>query len=188
MTIDRALVDRLFKHLSVQAGAPTRDVIAPFTGQRLFALPLSDESDVEASVQTLRRAQTSWAARPLADRTRIMLRFHDLVLANREEGLDIVQWETGKARRDAMEELVDVMLNARHYARDAKRLLAPRRHRGVFPVATGVVQLQHPKGVVGVMAPWNYPLTLAASDVLPALIAGNAVLLKPDVQTTLTSL
>jgi succinate-semialdehyde dehydrogenase/glutarate-semialdehyde dehydrogenase len=86
-----------------------------------------------------------------------------------------------------MEELVDVALTARHYARDAKRLLKPRRHRGVLPVATGVLQLQHPKGVVGVLSPWNYPLTLAASDALPALVAGNAVLLKPDVQTTLTA-
>ena len=62
-----------------------------------------------------------------------MLRFHDLLLARRDEVLDIVQWETGKARRDAMEELLDVCINARHYARDARRLLRPRHHRGVLP-------------------------------------------------------
>ena len=185
--IDDALLDGLLASLTVRAGAQTREVIAPFTGARLFDLPLADEEDVETALRDLRRGQKSWSARPLAERTAVMLRFHDLVLAEREAGLDIVQWETGKTRRDAMEELVDVALTARHYARDAKRLLKPRRHRGVLPVAVGVVQLQHPKGVVGVLAPWNYPLTLAASDALPALIAGNAVLLKPDVQTTLTA-
>jgi succinate-semialdehyde dehydrogenase/glutarate-semialdehyde dehydrogenase len=187
MTLDSALVDRLKARLTVSSDAQTREVLAPFTGSRLFDLPLADEADVEGAVTDLRRGQKAWAARPLAERTAVMLRFHDLVLAQRELGLDVVQWETGKARRDAMEELVDVALTARHYARDAKRLLKPRRHRGVLPVATGVLQLQHPKGVVGVLSPWNYPLTLAASDALPALVAGNAVLLKPDVQTTLTA-
>jgi succinate-semialdehyde dehydrogenase/glutarate-semialdehyde dehydrogenase len=185
--IDEALLDGLLAGLAVREGAQTREVIAPLTGSALFDLPLSDEADVDSAVAELRRGQRAWAARPLSERTAVMLRFHDLVLAEREVGLDIVQWETGKSRRDAMEELVDVALTARHYSRDAKRLLKPRRHRGVLPVAVGVVQLQHPKGVVGVLAPWNYPLTLAASDALPALIAGNAVLLKPDVQTTLTA-
>jgi succinate-semialdehyde dehydrogenase/glutarate-semialdehyde dehydrogenase len=187
VNLDADLIDGLVGGLSVRTGAATREVIAPLTGQRLFDLPLADGQDVDAAIADLRRGQRAWAARPLAERTAIILRFHDLVLAEREVGLDLVQWETGKARRDAMEELVDVVLNARHYARDAKRLLKPRRHRGVLPVATGIVQLQHPKGVVGFLTPWNYPLTLAVSDALPALIAGNAALIKPDVQTTLTA-
>lgn len=182
------LVERLLATASVSPGAASVTVVAPFDGRPLYELPLAAESDVDAAVDSLRAGQRSWAARPLAERTRIMLRFHDLVLARREEGLDIVQWETGKARRDAMEELLDVALNARHYARDARRLLRPRRHRGGLPLVVGAVQVQHPKGVVGVLAPWNYPLTLAASDAIPALIAGNAVIIKPDVQTTLTAL
>ncbi len=59
---------------------------------------------------------------------------------------------------------------------------------GVFPVVVGVTQVQQPKGVVGFLSPWNYPLTLAASDAIPALLAGNAVIIKPDVQTSLTAL
>lgn len=187
-TIDPDLVDRLLAHATVSAGAARHTVLAPFTGKRLYDLPLSSDGDLDAAMLTLRQGQRAWAARPLAERARIMLRFHDLVLEHRNEGLDIVQWETGKARRDAMMELLDVCLNARHYARDARRLLSPRRHRGIFPLAVGVVQYQVPKGVVGVLTPWNYPLTLAASDSIPALMAGNAVLLKPDLQTTLTAL
>jgi succinate-semialdehyde dehydrogenase/glutarate-semialdehyde dehydrogenase len=187
VTLNGDVINELLARLAVRPGARTREVIAPLTGERLFDLPLADEQDVDAAVATLRTAQRAWAARPLKDRCAVMLRFHDLVLERREIGLDIVQWETGKSRRDAMEELIDVALNARHYARDARRLLKPRRHRGALPVAVGVVQVQHPKGIIGVLAPWNYPLTLAASDAVPALVAGNAVLLKPDVQTTLTA-
>lgn len=187
MSLDPVVIEGLVAGLSVRAGAPTHEVIAPLTGERLYDLPLADEADVDGSMTSLRAAQGSWSALPLKQRCAVMLRFHDLVLERRETGLDIVQWETGKSRRDAMEELVDVALTARHYARDAKRLLTPRRHRGALPVAVGVLQVQHPKGVVGVLSPWNYPLTLAASDALPALVAGNAVLLKPDVQTTLTA-
>ena len=187
MTLDPVLVSRLLATGAAGPDAQTVPVLAPFTGDRLFDLPLASEQDVDAAVNRLRRGQRAWAARPVAERARIMLRFHDLVLANRDEGLDIVQWETGKARRDAMQELLDVCINARHYARDAGRLLRPRRHRGVFPVVVGVTQVQHPKGVIGFLAPWNYPLTLAASDAIPALMAGNAALIKPDVQTSLTA-
>ena len=188
MTVDRALVDRLLLGASVGPAASTVPVIAPFTGEVMFDLPVAEEADVVAAVSDLRRGQESWAQTSIAERRRILLRFHDLVLANREQGLDIVQWETGKARSDAMEELLDVCLTARHYARDAARLLRPRRHRGVFPGVVGVTQYQQPKGVVGFLAPWNYPLTLAVSDALPAWMAGNAALIKPDVQTTLTAL
>lgn len=187
MTLEASLIDSLVASLAVRPGVATREVIAPLTGERLFDLPLADEQDVDAALARARVAQKAWAARPLRERTAVILRLHDLVLAQRDVGLDIVQWETGKARRDAMEELIDVAVTSRHYARDAKRLLSPRRHRGVLPIATGVVQVHQPKGVVGALSPWNYPLNLAVGDAVPALIAGNAVLLKPDVQTTLTA-
>lgn len=182
------LIERLLSTASVSSRDETMTILAPFDGRPLYELPVASEDDVDSAVSGLRQAQRSWAQRPLAERSRIILRFHDLLLSRRDEGLDIVQWETGKARRDAMEELLDVCLNARHYARDARRLLSPRRHLGGLPLLVGVTEVQHPKGVVGVLSPWNYPLTLTAGDAIPALIAGNAVLVKPDVQTTLTAL
>ena len=188
MNGEDALVRRLLETISAGPTPVSIPVRSPFTGEIAYDLPLSDEQDVEACIADLRTGQKAWAARPLSERSRIMLRFHDLVLERRDEGLDIVQWETGKARRDAMEELLDVCINARHYARDASRLLRPRQHRGVLPGVVGVTQVQHPKGVVGFLSPWNYPLAMAASDAVPALIAGNAALIKPDVQTSLTAL
>ncbi|MFT4127421.1 MAG: succinic semialdehyde dehydrogenase, partial [Gordonia sp. (in: high G+C Gram-positive bacteria)] len=97
--------------------------------------------------------------------------------------MDIAQAETGKARAYAQEEVIDVVLTARHYAQVGPKLLADRKVKGVLPGATSVRVRYQPKGVVGVISPWNYPLTLAVSDGVAALMAGNAVVVKPDSQT-----
>lgn len=186
--IEPAVVERLLGRAVLGPAPEFRVVLAPFTGEPLYSLPMSGATEVLRAAADARRAQASWAARSVRERARIILAFHDLVHERRSIGLDIVQLETGKARRDAMEEVLDVLVTARHYARDARRLLRPTRHRGVFPLMVGIQELHHPRGLVGVLAPWNYPLTLAVSDAIPALLAGNAVLLKPDVQTTLTAL
>lgn len=186
--IAQGLIDDLLAIPIVGPTARRRTVIAPFSGEPLYELPLSEEQDVQAAVDAARQAQKLWAQRPLRERKRIMLRYHDLVLQHRDQAMDLIQAENGKARRDAMEEVLDVAITARHYARDARRLLKTRRHRGALPLLVGVREVRHPKGVVGVISPWNYPFTLAASDAIPALLAGNAVVLKPDAQTTLTAL
>ncbi len=80
----------------------------------MYSLTLSNENDVSTAVQAARAAQVAWGNRTLKDRARLLLRFHDLVLANKGELLDLIQWETGKPRRDANEELLDVTLNARY--------------------------------------------------------------------------
>ncbi|MBI1378464.1 MAG: aldehyde dehydrogenase family protein [Frankiales bacterium] len=182
------LVTRLLRHAVVSPGAEVRETVAPFTGGLAARLPLSTEVDVDAAYAMARRAQRQWAARPARERARVFLRFHDLVLDRQAEVLDIAQTETGKARRDAFEELLDCALNARHYGRVGPALLAPQRRLGVFPTLTRTTEHHHPKGVVGVVSPWNYPITLAVTDALPALVAGNGVVLRPDPQTTVTAL
>ncbi len=172
----------------LSAHGTVRDVTEPFTGEVLYSLPTSTEADVHAAFERARAVQPAWAAMSLSSRCAVMLRFHDLLLANRHAGLDLVQRETGKARKDANEEVLDVCITSRHYSRDAHRLLRPRRHLGALPGLVGVTELRVPKGVVGVISPWNYPVTLAASDAIPAMIAGNAIVIKPDVQTTLSAL
>jgi succinate-semialdehyde dehydrogenase/glutarate-semialdehyde dehydrogenase len=102
--------------------------------------------------------------------------------------MTIAQIETGKARRDAYEELADCALNARYYAQAGPGIIASEHRQGVFPLLTDTVVHHHPKGVVGIISPWNYPITLAVTDALPALLAGNAVVLRPDLQTTVTAL
>jgi succinate-semialdehyde dehydrogenase/glutarate-semialdehyde dehydrogenase len=172
----------------VSTSGETVTTRAPFDGTEVAQLPVSTETDVDTAFAVAREAQRTWAARPVAERARVLLRVHDLVLARQDEVLDLVQTESGKARRHAFEEVVDVALNARYYARTAARELRPAKRAGLVPVLSQVHELRHPKGVVGIVSPWNYPLTLAVSDALPAFVAGNAVVHKPDTQTALTAL
>lgn len=173
--------------MSTGAAGGTATTYAPFTGAAIAEHTLSTPEDVTRAYDVARAAQVDWARRPVSVRAGVLLRLHDLVLARQDEVLDLIQLETGKARRHAFEEVVDVALNARHYARTARRDLAPARRAGLVPVLSQVRELRHPKGVVGIVSPWNYPLTLAVSDALPAFVAGNAVVHKPDTQTALTA-
>lgn len=174
----------------VQAADPTDEleVTNAMTGGVLGTVPHCSPTDVVAAAQRARGVQKAWAERPVKERAGVLLRFHDLVLARQDEVLDLIQLENGKARRHAFEEILDVCLASRYYAGTAAKYLRPQRRQGVQFALTTVWELHHPKGLVGVISPWNYPLTLGISDALPAIVAGNAVLTKPDVQTPYAAL
>ncbi len=186
--VDPALTRRLVGRVVAGPRAVTVTTHAPCSGSPVAVLPCSTAADVLVAVDAARAAQRGWAARPLAERVRPFLALHDLVLRHREELLDLIQIETGKARAHGFEEVADVAIVSRHYARRASSYLRPRRRQGAFPLLSSTHELHHPVGVVGVVSPWNYPLSLALTDLVPALIAGNAVVLKPDTQTALTAL
>ncbi|WP_060178861.1 succinic semialdehyde dehydrogenase [Streptomyces sp. IMTB 1903] len=160
----------------------------PFTGDRLAELPEATPEDVAEAFDRARAAQPAWAALPVRQRAAVLLRFHDLVLARQAEVLDLIQLETGKARLHAHEEVQAVAVSARHYGRKAPSYLRPKRHTGAMPTLTKVTELRQPRGVVGQIAPWNYPLELSVGDALPAFVAGNALVMKPDTETALTAL
>ncbi|MEH0546351.1 succinic semialdehyde dehydrogenase [Streptomyces sp. B21-105] len=160
----------------------------PFTGEKLADLPESTPEDVLRAYEAARAAQAVWAKTPVRERAAVLLRFHDLVLERQAEVLDLIQLETGKARLHAHEEVQAVAVAARHYGRRAPFYLRPKRHAGAIPTLTKVTELRHPRGVVGQIAPWNYPLELSVGDALPAFVAGNAVVMKPDTETCLTAL
>ncbi|MER5553159.1 succinic semialdehyde dehydrogenase [Streptomyces sp. NPDC002793] len=161
---------------------------SPFTGEKLADLPESTPEDVETAFERARAAQSAWAATPVRARAAVLLRFHDLVLQRQSEVLDLIQLETGKARLHAHEEVLAVAVSARHYGRKAASYLKPKRHTGVVPTLTKVTELRQPRGVIGQIAPWNYPLELSVGDALPAFVSGNAVVMKPDTETALTAL
>jgi succinate-semialdehyde dehydrogenase / glutarate-semialdehyde dehydrogenase len=186
---DPTLLSRLAGWVALSGPDRERiEVRAPFTGEVLGSIPRGEPTDIVAAVARARRAQGAWARTPFAERRRIFLRFHDLLLERRDQVLDLVQLESGKARRHAFEELADTAMVARYYARNAERMLRPRRRRGALPGLTVTRQYRQPVGVVGFIVPWNYPLNLAITDAIPALMAGNAGILKPDVQTSFTAL
>ena len=178
---------RLLAQVRCTSGTSLR-TIAPYSGAQLAELPQCSPDDVAAAFVRARSAQRGWAATPVRQRARIFLRMHDLLLARQDEIMDLIQAENGKSRRDAFLEVADIANTARYYARTAAGLLRPKRRTGLLPGLTATRELRHAKGVVSVISPWNYPLALAAGDSIPALIAGNAVVQKPDNQTALTAL
>ncbi|MFC7755319.1 succinic semialdehyde dehydrogenase [Tsukamurella soli] len=161
----------------------SRDVLEAFSGETLTTIPIGTEKDVEVAFTRARAAQVEWAKRPARERAQVLLKFADLVNARRSDLVDMIQAETGKARQYAQEETLDVAMTARWYGRNAPGLLAGKRVAGMLPVFTATRVRYQPKGVVGVISPWNYPLTLAVSDAVAALAGGNAVVIKPDSQT-----
>ncbi|MBV7242852.1 succinic semialdehyde dehydrogenase [Streptomyces sp. MW-W600-10] len=187
-SITPALLSRLTTQVSAAPDAARVTTSAPYTGVPLADLPVSTPADVEGAFARARVAQKAWAATPLSERKKVLLRYHDLVLARQDEALDLMQAENGKTRRDAFLEVVDIGIASRYYARNAAKYLSPKRRRGAIPLLTHTTELRHPKGVVTVISPWNYPLSMAAGDTVAALMAGNAVVQKPDTQTALTAL
>src|SRR5665647_2244069 len=186
--VDHGLARRLTARVVCAPVPETVLTHTPMTGAPLALLPQSTPDDVTAAYASARSAQRSWSRTPIPQRARIFLRFHDLVLERQAELLDFMQLETGKARMHGFEEIADTAMVSRHYARRAAGYLRPHRRPGAFPLISRPVELRHPKGVVGIVAPWNYSLSMSITDAIPALLAGNAVVLRPDNQSALTAL
>jgi phenylacetaldehyde dehydrogenase len=159
-------------------------VLNPATEEVVATVPVADAADVDRAVARAGAAQAAWAAAAPADRARLLRRFADTVDAHAEELallevreaghlLGDARWEAGNAR--------DLLL----YAAGGVERLTGRQ----IPVPGGWdVTFHEPLGVVGVIAPWNFPMPIAAWGSFPALAAGNAVLLKPAETTPLTAL
>ncbi len=181
------LLDRI---TAEENGQPAKTVTtyAPYTATPIADIPQSSTEDVTTAFGLARAAQREWVKRPVADRARVVLKFHDLLLGRQDEAMDLIQWETGKARKHAFAEVMSPMVVARHYGRRARGILRTRRALGMFPGLTSVWALRRPKGVVGIISPWNYPFELGSADAIPALLAGNGVVSKPDTQTVLSVL
>jgi succinate-semialdehyde dehydrogenase / glutarate-semialdehyde dehydrogenase len=180
------LTARVFR--DVENSSEPLHPVAPYDGQVTASIPTSSAEDVARAVESARAGGTAWRTRGYADRAAVMLRFHDLIVERQDEVIDLIQWEMGKARFSAWQEILQVANIARHYARVGHRYLSPNSVRGAIPGLTQVKETRVPKGVVGVISPWNYPFYLGVGDVIPALLAGNAVVSKADSQTALTLL
>jgi succinate-semialdehyde dehydrogenase / glutarate-semialdehyde dehydrogenase len=179
--------DLLRLRVLLTATGPSMELRSPITGEVIGELPTSTPANVEVGAQLAHRAQAEWAARPIAERARLLLDFHDHLLDQRDYFVDLLQSD-GRDRLTAAQEVFHLALTARYYGRTARRYLHSERGNGVLPLLTRVDRHYVPKGLVGVIAPWNYPLTVAICDGLPALVAGNAIILKPDHQAPLVAL
>ncbi|MFF0449570.1 succinic semialdehyde dehydrogenase [Streptomyces sp. NPDC004609] len=174
--------------LVAATGDERTTVRSPLTGDAITDVPHATSQDVEHAFARARTARQRWSRVPMRARSRVLLRFHDLVVAQQSTIMDVIVAETGKARRHAFDEVIHLGLTARYYARSAAQHLRGHGARGAMPGLTRVRVHHTPKGVVGVISPWNYPFTLASCDGLAAIMAGNAVVLKPDERTMLSAL
>ncbi len=151
------------------------------TGAVLGELPIADEDAVRAAVAAARAAQPFWAALSFRQRGRYLLRFRDIMLERSDKLARVISQEVGKPRMESM--LTEILAAAdiiNYYVKNAEKMLADE------PVPLHLLKHRksylhyEPYGVIGIISPWNFPFVISLSEVVTALIAGNAVVLKPS--------
>jgi acyl-CoA reductase-like NAD-dependent aldehyde dehydrogenase len=164
--------------------ADTYDVVNPATELVVASVPGAGPPEADAAVERAAAAYASWRAVAPRDRARLLRRVADAVDAAREELALLETRNTGKPIRDSRAEMEMVAETFAYYAGAPERLLGD-----TIPVTGGVdVTFREPLGVIALIVPWNFPLTIAAWKLAPALAAGNTVVLKPAELTPLTAL
>ncbi len=155
------------------------------TKELIVELPIDDAAAVERAAAAARNAQTAWAAMPSRQRVALLKRARKSLVAARTEILEALERETGKPRFDVVGELMSVCMDIGYLARRVPWWLRTRRvnTRPLFGKQGRIFMKPH--GLVGVIGPWNAPLTLTLGDAIPALLAGNAVVIKPSEITPL---
>jgi betaine-aldehyde dehydrogenase len=162
----------------------TLTVIEPATEGVLAEIPRAGVEEVDAAVERARRAFGPWRTLAPADRARLLYRLADALDAAVDSLAELEARNAGKPIGDARGEMGMVVDTFRYYAGAPERTLGD-----TIPVAGGVAMtFREPLGVVGLIVPWNFPLTIAAWKLAPALAAGNTVVLKPAELTPLTAL
>src|SRR3954469_976002 len=169
----------------------TIDVENPAWGEVIRSLPVTTPDEVRALAERARAAQPAWEALGFEGRGRVLRRMQKWVVDNADRVIQSIVDETGKTYEDAA--VVELAYGAGalgFWAKHAPEYLSDEKVRTSNPFVLGrkLVVRYRPVGVAGVIGPWNYPLTNSFGDAIPALAAGNSVILKPSEVTPLTSL
>lgn len=163
----------------------------PATGEVLRELECLGESNVRAAVEEAQAAQAAWAALGVRKRIEVLRRFQRKLVERKNEIAGAITREAGKPIAEALTtEILVVLDSARFLIDNAFRLLRdePVPHGNIATrLKTGVL-LREPYGVIGIISPWNYPFSIPATEAMAALVAGNAVVLKPSEFTPLVAL
>src|SRR3954452_5504346 len=141
--ISEAQLEKLARRVATGGPREDMEVEQPFTGKPLGWVPKCKPEDMETATARACSVQAEWAATSFAERRAILLRYHDMVLARQDEILDLLQLESGKARRHAFEEVLDGAIVARYYAHTAEGFLRPKRRQGAFPLFTATYEYHH---------------------------------------------
>lgn len=172
-------------------GEPQIVVENPATGKVIGRVPDLSAAQVAELARRARAAQPGWEAMGFEGRGRVLRRMQRWLIDHSDQVIDTICSETGKAYEDA--QIAEITYGAHAFgfwAGKAPKYLADQRYRAssMFVKGKRLVMRYRPFGLVGVIGPWNYPLTNSFGDCIPALAAGNSVILKPSEVTPLTSL
>lgn len=154
-------------------------------------LPVASPVEVAAAVERGRKAQTAWRAVSFKERAQILYRLRDLLLDEGDKLADILTSETGRPRAEVYGNELFYLCDAiGMWAKNSAAYLKTENLRPSFPLlkAKKVLSVYQPRGVIGIISPWNFPLTLTLGEAIPALMAGNAVVIKPSELTPLSAL
>lgn len=162
----------------------------PATGAVVGHVADASTQEVAQAVARARQAQPGWAELSARSRAEFFTRGRQWLLTHRQEIIDSIVAENGKTEEDAIVEIVYCVSAFAHWAKRARHYLADTKIRSLSPFVLGrsMYTRRVPLGVVGVIGPWNNPLINSFGDAIPALAAGNAVVLKPSEYTPLTAL
>ena len=162
---------------------------APATGELLAEFPAATPEQVRATVGRARKAQAAWAVLPIEARARRVMRFRDAFVERADEVVEVITRECGKPRHEALvHELMAAADLTTYYCKNAASILAPREIELHLLKHRKSVVSYAPLGVVGVISPWNFPFVIPMGTVITALLAGNAVVVKPSEVTPLVML
>jgi acyl-CoA reductase-like NAD-dependent aldehyde dehydrogenase len=182
-----------FAHMAtdVQIAAQTIASINPATGEVLREFDCASEQDVSDAVARARAAQPDWFRRGSRNRAVVLKRFQGLLHERKTQVAQLISHEAGKPYVEALTtEVVVVLDSARFYIEEAYPLLCDESltHGNLAMKAKAGRILREPYGVIGIISPWNYPFSIPATESLTALVAGNAVVVKPSEFTSLVVL
>jgi betaine-aldehyde dehydrogenase/aminobutyraldehyde dehydrogenase len=168
------------------AEGATMEVLNPATGETIAEVAACTAADVDAAVDSAKQALPEWLDSTPAERAELLLKLADVVDENAEELAEIESRNVGKPLGYARDEMPVCSDNLRFFA-GAARILEGRSAGEYMQGYTSMVR-REPLGIVGGIAPWNYPLMMAVWKLAPALAAGNVQVLKPSEQTPLSLL
>ncbi|MDT5300551.1 MAG: hypothetical protein QOG79_3793 [Mycobacterium sp.] len=164
-------------------------ILSPATGAVAGKVRWTDPADVPRIAAGLRRAQREWEARGAKGRAKVLARYAVWLGEHRDEIESLLVKETGKSATDAAQEVPLLIMIASYYIKTMEKALAPETRPASLPfLAIKKITVHYrPRPVVGIVAPWNYPVANLLMDGLGALAAGCAILLKPSERTPLTA-
>lgn len=164
------------------------EVYNPISEQIIGRVPNTSADDVVSAIERAKGAAPVWQALGVGERARLLRRFGDLLWDDQTNAMRIIREETGKNDTGAFIEVMGIDNAVAFYCSNSAGFLRPQSRQPIFPILQHARVHYKPHGVVGFITPWNYPLMLSIVDAIPALIAGNTVIIKPSEITPYSAL